>query len=31
MPWHEVNKADHYWISVDAAGQALPVREGARE
>ena len=29
--WHEVRKVDHYWQSVDAAGQSLGAREGARE
>jgi len=29
--WHEVKKVDHYWQSVDAAGQSLGAREGARE
>jgi hypothetical protein len=31
LPWHEVKKVDHYWLSGDAAGQALRVREGAQE
>jgi hypothetical protein len=31
LPWHEVKKVDHYWLSVDAAGRALRVREGAQE
>lgn len=31
LPWHEVKKVDHYWLSVDAAGQALRLREGAQE
>jgi hypothetical protein len=31
LPWHEVKKVDHYWLSVDAAGKAPRVREGAQE
>jgi hypothetical protein len=27
LPWHEVKKVDHYWLSVDAMRQPLKVRE----
>ncbi len=31
LPWHEVKKVDHSWLSVDAAGQTIRIREGAQE
>jgi hypothetical protein len=27
LPWREVKKVDHYWLSVDAVRQPLKVRE----
>ncbi len=27
LPWHEVKKVDHYWLSVDAVRQPMRVRE----
>jgi nanoRNase/pAp phosphatase (c-di-AMP/oligoRNAs hydrolase) len=27
LPWHEVKKVDHYWLSVDAMKQAMRVRD----
>ena len=27
LPWHEVKKVDHYWLSVDAMRQPMRVRE----
>jgi hypothetical protein len=27
LPWHEVKKVDHYWLSVDAMRERLRVRE----
>jgi hypothetical protein len=29
LPWHEVKKVDHYWLSIDAAAQVLRIREGS--
>jgi hypothetical protein len=29
LPWHEVKKADHYWLSVDAMREPMRVREEA--
>ena len=26
LPWHEVKKVDHYWLSVDAVKQPMHVR-----
>ena len=31
LPWHEVRKADHYWLFVEAMGQTIRVREGFQE
>jgi len=27
LPWHEVRKVDHYWLSVDAVRDPMRVRE----
>jgi hypothetical protein len=27
LPWHEVKKVDHYWLSVDAMQDRMKVRE----
>jgi len=27
LQWHEVKKVDHYYLSIDAATQAMMVRE----
>ena len=27
LPWHEVKKVDHYWLSVDAMREPMKVRE----
>jgi len=27
LPWHEVKKVDHYWLSVDAMTKPMTVRE----
>ena len=27
VPWHEVKKVDHYWLSVDALTQPMQVGE----
>lgn len=27
LPWHEVKKVDHYWLSVDAMKQPMRARE----
>jgi hypothetical protein len=27
LPWHEVKKVDHYWLSVDAIKHPIRVRE----
>jgi Domain of unknown function (DUF3883) len=29
LPWHEVKKADHYWLSVNAVRGPMRVREEA--
>ncbi len=29
LPWHEVKKVDHYWLSVDAMTKPMKVREDA--
>lgn len=28
LPWHEVKKVDHYYLSVDALTQPMQVKEG---
>jgi hypothetical protein len=31
LPWHEVKKVDHYWLSVDAMKEPMRVREELAE